>query len=306
MGPVRILVLLVAAVAAIGLAFVVRGVFGAKPPPPPVAVVAPPPPGKPLAQVLTAKHDLTIGERLTAADLMWTAWPVDALNPAFVTDGAAPVAAGSEPTGSAKIVKDAKAAATQVIGGSGPMAQFEGAIVREPMLTGEPVIERKVVRGGEGGYLSVVLAPGRRAVAIPINVESGAGGFILPGDRVDVLQSKEVNNPSSAMSVIGAPKNSFVADTVLTNIKVLAIDQNIEAPKAARSLVGATATLEVTPADAELLMRAKSQGTLILSLRAYTDTGGFSGAITPKDVAAQSNIVRIHRGGAVSSEPVRP
>ena len=108
---------------------------------------------------------------------------------------------------------------------------------------------------------------------MPINVESGAGGFILPGDRVDVLQSREVTSPTAAMTAM-ASKNQFVADTVLSNIRVLAIDQNIEAPKDAKSMVGATATLEVTPADAEMLMRAKSQGTLILSLRAYTDTGG--------------------------------
>jgi pilus assembly protein CpaB len=305
MGSVRILVLLVAAVAAIGLAFVVRGAFAPKAPPP-VAVTAPaPPPGKPMAQVLTARRDLPIGTRLATTDMGWTAWPVEALNPAFVTDGAAPIAAGAEPTGGAKVVKSASDVAAQVIGGGGPMSQFEGAIVREPMLTGEPIIQRKVVRGGEGGYLSVVLTPGRRAVAVPINVESGAGGFILPGDRVDVLQSREVNSPSAAMTAIAAPKNSFVADTVLSNVRVLAIDQNIEAPKAAKSLVGATATLEVTPADAEMLMRAKSQGTLILSLRAYTDTGGPSGAVT-RETTAQSNIVRINRGGAISSEPVRP
>jgi pilus assembly protein CpaB len=304
MGPTRIIILLVAAVAAIGLALVVRGAFSSKEPPPAVVAAPPPTPGKPMAQVLTARRDLAIGDRLTPADMGWTAWPVEALNPAFITDGAAPVAAGAEPTGGAKIVKSASSAASAVIVGAGPMTQFEGAIVREPMLTGEPIIQRKVVRGGDGGYLSVVLNPGRRAIAVPINVESGAGGFILPGDRVDVLQSREVTSPASAMTAMAA-KNTFVADTVLSNIRVLAIDQAIEAPKSAKSMVGATATLEVTPADAELLMRAKAQGTLFLSLRAYTDTGGPSGAVAP-EVTAQSNIVRVHRGGAVSSEPVRP
>ena len=171
MGTTRILVLIVAAVAAIGLALVVRGVFGAKPPPPAAVVAAAP--GKPLAQVLTAKRDLPIGTRLTAPDMAWTPWPIDALNPAFVTDGAAPALA---PTGRNKVVKNISATASAVIGGAGPMAQFEGAIVREPILAGEPMIERKVVRGGEGGYLSVVLSPGKRALSLPINVESGAGG----------------------------------------------------------------------------------------------------------------------------------
>ncbi len=305
MGPTRILVLIVAAVAAIGLAFLVRGVFGAKPAPPPPAVVAVAP-GEPLAQVLTAKRDLPIGTRLSAADMAWTPWPISALNPAFVTDGAAPAAAPPPPTKGEKLAKDISQTATAVIGGAGPMAQFEGAIVREPMLTGEPIIQRKVVRGGEGGYLSVVLTPGKRAIALPINVETGAGGFILPGDRVDVLQSQEVTSPASAMKAAAAPKDTFVATTVLSNIRVLAIDQNIEAPAAAKSMIGAVATLEVGPGDVELLMRAKSQGNLSLALRAYTDTGGPSGSITKPEATPQSNMVRIHRSGSVATEPVKP
>ena len=304
MGSTRILVLIVAAVAAIGLAFVVRGAFGTKAPPPPQVAAAAP--GKPLAQVLTAKRDLPIGTRLTAADMAWTPWPVDALNPAFVTDGAAPTAAADQPKGAAKVSKDIAKTAGAVIGGVGPMSQFEGAIVREPILQGEPVIQRKVVRGGEGGYMSVVLAPGKRAVSLPINVESGAGGFILPGDRVDVMQSREVTSPATAMNQAAAPKNTFVADTVLTNIRVLAIDQNIAAPDTAKTLVGAVATLEVSPSDAEALMRAKAQGTLILALRAYTDTGGPSGALQKPEAPSQANVVRINRGGAVTAEAVRP
>jgi pilus assembly protein CpaB len=302
MGSTRILVLIVAAVAAIGLAFLVRGAFGTKPapPPPPVVAVAP---GKPLAQVLTAKRDLPIGTRLSAADMGWTPWPVDALNPAFVTDGAAPTAA-PPPARGAKLAKDISQTASVVIGGAGPMAQFEGAIVREPILTGEPIIQRKVVRGGEGGYLSVVLSPGKRAVSLAITVETGAGGFILPGDRVDVLQSREVTPPPGPNGV--QAKSMVVADTVLSNVRVLAIDQNIEAPKAAKSLIGAVVTLEVDPSDAETLMQAKAQGTLMLTLRAYTDLGGPSGALVKKDAAPPQNVVRVHRGGNVSSEPVKP
>lgn len=301
MGSTRILVLIVAAVAAIGLAFLVRGVFSDKPAPAPAAAIAAAP-GKPLAQVLTAKRDLPIGTRLAATDMAWTPWPIDALNPAFITDGAAPVSAPAE--GSAKLAKDISTTATAVIGGAGPMAQFEGAIVREPILAGEPMLQRKVVRGGEGGYLSVVLSPGKRAVSLPINVETGAGGFILPGDRVDVLQTREVDLPATGAEE-AASEETQIAETVLSNIRVLAIDQNIEAPKEAKSLVGAVATLEVGPGDAETLMRAKAQGALVLSLRAYTDTGGPSGALGAPRTVGQSNIVRLHRGGSISSEAVR-
>ena len=65
------------------------------------------------------------------------------------------------------------------------MSNLIGAVVREPIASGEPMVERKVVKGGEGGYLAVVLQPGMRAIGVPVSVESGAGGFILPGDRVD-------------------------------------------------------------------------------------------------------------------------
>lgn len=304
MGSTRILVLLVAAVAAIGLAFLVRGAFSAKPAPAPAPAVAAAP-NKPLAQVLTAKRDLPLGTRLAAADMGWTPWPVDALNPAFITDGAAPVVAAKQPKGAAKVSKDLAQTAGAMIGGAGPMAQFEGAIVREPILQGEPITQRKVVRGGEGGYMSVVLSPGKRAISLPINVETGAGGFILPGDRVDVMQSREVTSPIAAATQAAAPKNTFVADTVLTNIRVLAIDQNIAAPDAAKTLVGAVATLEVSPGDAEVLMRAKAQGALVLALRAYTDAGAPSGALETSEDPSQANVVRVNRGGTISSEAVR-
>ena len=164
MGSTRILVLIVAAVSAIGLAFLVRGAFSAKPAPAPAHAAAAAP-DKPLAQVLTAKRDLPLGTRLATADMGWTPWPVDALNPAFITDGAAPVAAANQPKGAAKVSKDLAQTANTMIGGAGPMTQFEGAIVREPILQGEPITQRKVVRGGEGGYMSVVLSPGKRALS---------------------------------------------------------------------------------------------------------------------------------------------
>jgi pilus assembly protein CpaB len=303
MGSTRILVLIVAAIAAIGLAFLVRGAFATKTPPRPPAVVAAAP-GEPVAQVLTAKRDLPIGTRLVAADMNWTPWPVGALNPAFVTDGAAPTAAPPV-TGGAKLAKNISQTANVMIGGAGAITQFEGAIVREPILSGEPIIQRKVVRGGEGGYLSVVLTPGKRALSVAVNVESGAGGFILPGDRVDVMQSREVASAADAAAVAGAPKTIYAADTVLTNLRVLAIDQNIEAPKDAKSLVGAVVTLEVAPSDAEILMRAKAAGGLVLALRAYTDGGGPSGALSKPESASSANVVRVNRGGAISAESVR-
>ena len=221
------------------------------------------------------------------------------LLPNLVTDGAAPVK-DSERSSAAKVAT----AAGDMIGGAGPMQAYQGSIVREPILNGEPILIRKLVRDGEGGFMSVVLAPGKRAIALPVTVDAAAGGFILPGDHVDVLHSREVDMVQ-ALSSSQQSKTEFVADTLLTNIRVLAIDQATEVQKGAKSVIGATATLEVGPNDAEVLTRAKSQGGLVLTLRSITDSGGFSGA-TDAEKRDDGNLVRIHRAGATEVVGVRP
>lgn len=285
MRPVRIVILVVAAVAAIGLAFLVRGMMAPKPQP--AATLASAPPAQPMARVLVAKRELAIGTKLTAADMGWQEWPVEALNASFVTDGAPP-----KPKDDDKgLLKTATKAATELAEAPPPaMASFEGALVREPIAAGEPMTARKVVRGGEGGYLSVMLAPGMRAIGVPVNSETGAGGFILPGDRVDVLQARRGEEADKG----------FVTQAVLTNIKVLAIDQATEPDKESKTMVGAVATLEVPAADVENLARAKAQGDLTLVLRSYADLAG--GRTPPRQVASG---VRIFRAGKPSEVTVQ-
>ncbi len=303
MSPVRLLIVLIAAVSAIGLAVVLPRARGDKPAMP-VAMAAPAPaPTKPMTQVLVAKRDLPVGTRLVAADVAWQAWPSDAINSVFITNGAAP----AKPEGKVEEAKAAvSGAADQMIGGD-PAKVVEGAIVRDPILTGEPITSRKIVRGGEGGYLSVVLTPGKRAMAVPVTSETAVGGFILPGDRVDVLMTREVQINASGDNS-SANGRMIRAETVLQNIRVLALDQSTAADKDAKSIVAATATLEVGPAEAEALTRAKAGGPVTLALRAYTDLGGPSG-ITKADApvaSAEDNTVRINRGGQTTSVAVRP
>jgi len=298
MSPVRLLIVLIAAVSAIGLAVVLQRALGGKPVVPAV-VAAPAAPGKPMTQVLVAKRDLPIGTRLVAADVAWQAWPSDSISPAFITNGAAPTA----PNGKVEAAKAAvSGAADQMIGGD-PAKIVEGAIVRDPILTSEPITNRKIVRGGEGGYLSVVLTPGKRAMAVPVTSETAAGGFVLPGDRVDVLVTHEAQVNATGD---GGTANGRVvqAETVLQNIRVLALDQSTSADKDAKSIVAATATLEVGPAEAEALTRAKAGGPVTLALRAYTDLGGPSGVVGK--TAASDSTVRINRGGQTSNVSVRP
>jgi pilus assembly protein CpaB len=298
MNPLRVMIVLIAAVSAIGLAVVMQKALGGKPAP--VAAVAPAPRAveKPMTQVLVAKRDLAIGTRLVAADVAWQAWPSDAVNGAFITNGAAPPA----PDGKVQAAKATIAAtADQMIGGD-PAKVVEGAIVRDPILTGEPITPRKIVRGGEGGYLSVVLTPGKRAMAVQVTSDTAVGGFILPGDRVDVLMTRE--GQASGGDNGGAIGKVVVAETVLQNIRVLALDQSTAAEKDAKSIVAATATLEVGPVEAEALARAKAMGSVSLALRAYTDLGGPSGMTRP--VVADDSTVRINRGGTTTSVAVRP
>lgn len=178
----------------------------------------------------------------------------------------------------------------------GPKAAFVGSVVREPLLKGEPIVERKLVKAGQSGYLAVVLAPGMRAMAVPVKVESAAGGFILPGDRVDVILSRELQ---------GDQRNVFVSETVLRNVRVLAIDQVTQPDKNETSVVGATATLELNAQSAEALALAKAQGDLSLTLRSYADAAEPSGAVQRassasgaiRTASAQGSSVRVFRGG---------
>lgn len=294
MSPVRLLIVLVAAVSAIGLAVVLQRALATKPASPLAAATPDAGPARAMTQVLVAKRDLAIGDRLTGADLAWQAWPSDSVNPAFITNGAAPAKSDSK-VAEATAVLAAKA--DQMIGGD-PSKTLEGAIVRDPILNGEPITARKIVRGGEGGYLSVVLTPGERAVSVPVSTDTAAGGFILPGDRVDVLATHDSPTGGEGGGKV------ILAETVLRNIRVLALDQATAAGKDAKTMVAATATLEVGPAEAEALARAKAGGPVTLALRAYTDLGAPSGMTYAG--ATDDGAVRINRGGQTTSVAVRP
>ena len=294
MKPARIIVICIAAVAALGLALVVRAMGSPSGEPAAVATAAPVE-TRPMAKVLVAARDLQPGERLAEGDLAWKDWPVDEVNPAFITDGSVPVgdaAAAAEDKPEGAVASVTRAAAN--LAGGGAKADYVGSVVRDPILAGEPIVARKIVRAGDSGYMAAYLEPGMRAMAIRVTVETAAGGFILPGDRVDVVLTRETT--LSNMGAQEGDRSKFTSATVMRNIKVLAIDQSTRAGDDAQAVVGATATLEVSPGDAEALALAKSEGELSLVLRSYADTGGPSGAVTSgrREVSA----VRVYRGGA--------
>lgn len=296
MSPVRLFILVIAALAAIVLAFVVRGAFAPRKAAAPVAVTAAAP-AQATVQVLVAKRDLPVGTRLTSGDLGWQAWPAGGVNAAFITDGAAPAVAK---TGAAGAAESAAKVAGNLFSGAG-LESMVGAIVKEPFVSGEPIVARKIVRGGEGGFMSVVLGPGMQAIAAPVTVDSAAAGFILPGDRVDVIYSRESQDEDT---------KGFVTRTVMRNVRVLAIDQKPEPDKDAKTMVGAVATLEIPASDVELMAsavaQARSSGVLILGLRGVADTAGGAQRGGSAASGGQVSTVRVHRNGQVTEVKVAP
>ena len=291
MKPARILVICIAAVAAIGLALVVRAMGSGGSAGQPAA--AAPVQQTAMAKVLVAAKDLEPGVRLSAADIQWKDWPADGVIPAFITDGSAPA-----PVQEASTAEKAGQAVAEVVTGNGTQ-NYVGAVVREPIAAGEPITTRKVVMAGDSGFMAAYLEPGTRAMAIRVTVETAAGGFILPGDRVDVVLTRELRNVDATPDANAA---RFAASTVMQNVKVLAIDQTTQ-PGDEKAVVGATATLAVGSADAEVLARAKSEGELSLVLRSYADVGGPSGRTMAQ--ANEPRSVRIYRGGAAETVVVK-
>ena len=259
MGAARIIVLAVAAIAAIGLALVVRqmAVGGRHQLPIQIAQSAP---QIPTVKVLVASHDLPVGARIAPGDVTWQTFPAGGVNPIWIVDRGVSTGAPLIPhIGPHEAHADVPAATS--------VTDVTGSVVRIPLLQGEPIVPGKIVKGGAGGYLSVSLDPGMRAVAIAVNPQTGVGGFILPGDRVDILLTRKDNSG-------GQNGAQPTVEPVLRNIQVLAVDQQVAPPKDAKSMVGGSITLEVPAEDVETLLGAEGHGDLALALRSYADLGG--------------------------------
>jgi pilus assembly protein CpaB len=200
-------------------------------------------PAMPVAQlqtvdVLVAKSDIGLGQSVTPDNLQWQTWPAATASNSFIRRNERPDA----------------------------MTQFAGSIVRAPFIAGEPIREPKLVQANGSGFMAAILPAGMRAISTDISPETGAGGFILPNDRVDVILSKHEKN---ADRVGGA--DVVHSEIILPNIRVLAIDQAPKEKDGQNSVVGKTATLELKPEQAETLASARQVGTLSLALRSIAD-----------------------------------
>ncbi|MGN6208872.1 Flp pilus assembly protein CpaB [Asticcacaulis sp.] len=299
----RYAVIGLAAIAALILAFLVRGMMAGSGSHKAEASVQAPP-AQPTVRVLVAARDLPAGARITEADLNWQDWPVNTLNPAYIVDGGAPAAAapaaGSEdaaakkgdskegPVAVKKPGSELVQAVADKVAPSPTKEAYVGGVTREAILANEPIIDAKIVRADEGGYMAVMLSPGMRALAVPVSVDNTAGGFILPGDRVDILVTHQTPRTTGGGTIDSV-------QPVLRNIRVLAIDQQVNVEEGKQSVIGATATLEVSPSDGQVVTLAKASGTLSLMLRSYADAAGPSGAVAAAPTGAGDKSVRVFR-----------
>jgi pilus assembly protein CpaB len=137
------------------------------------------------------------------------------------------------------------------------------------------VRDSKLIKADGSGFMAAILPSGMRAISTDITPETGAGGFILPNDRVDVILSRRDRDTDKG--------GSDTAETILTNVRVLAIDQTVEEKNGQRVVVGKTATLELTPSQAEQLAVSRQLGTLTLALRSLIDAREGADSGDPRD-----------------------
>lgn len=260
MSRSRIIVLGLALVCALGAAWLAKGFLAAKPESEVVKEVV-----DKVAKIdiLVAAKNMPMGDKVSLSKLQWQPWPKDLVQPFMITREAEPEA----------------------------KKKLKGARARADLFTGEPINKKKLILPGSAGFMAAVLPKGMRAISVRISAETGAGGFILPNDRVDVLVTRKL--PSSGS------RDRTVSEAVVTNVRVLAVGHTFRQTEDGKEVVdGKTATLELTPRQAEVVARAENIGQLSLSLRSLNDNGDTAlGDAGPK---LTKKYARGGRGGEVT------
>ena len=185
--------------------------------------------------VLVAAQPIDRGERLGPASLQWQDWPAS-----IAAEGA--------------ILRDTMPEA---------IATYTDWTARTSFLPGEPIRPERLVEG-HGGLMSVILSPGMRAVAVGVSAETGAGGFVMPDDRVDIVHTV-------LSDADGDGNDEPLSRTIIRNVRVLAVDQLAGASEEGNAVVANTVTLELTPEQVEALITARNSGRLSLALRSVAD-----------------------------------
>jgi pilus assembly protein CpaB len=213
--------------------------------------------------VLVASNAIEPGRSITQQMVKWQSWPKDSVDSTFITS-------------------DTNPSIDQIVAGT---------VARAPIVSGEPLTNTKMVHADAAGFMSARLTPGMRAVSIGISTESGAGGFILPNDRVDVMLSAQVSE---------SPKR-YAANVLLHDVRVLAVDQTYTQDKDQKTVLAKTATLELSPQQAEMVIAASSTGTISLALRPLGEDGMKDVAMNQhKNITGAVSVIRYGVGHAGS------
>jgi pilus assembly protein CpaB len=220
--------------------------------------------------ILVAKGDINMGQVVAANDIQWQVWPASAASSYFVRRKDRPDA----------------------------IEQLTGSITRSPFVAGEPIREAKLIKANGSGFMAALLPSGMRALSTEISPETGAGGFILPNDRVDVLLTRRDRETEKATGV-----EAHVSETILTDVRVLAIDQTIEEKNGQRVVVGRTATLELSPRQAETLAVSRQRGVLSLALRSLIDANAHAAAPDEDGKTANRRLNMVRFGVTTSATP---
>lgn len=246
-----------------------------------------------MVEVAVASKSVKVGEAVSDANFKWQEWPKDS------------VFAGA-------VVRDGKKKVSEVVQGK----------MRRDMSAGEPLLKVSLTAAGKGNVLAAAMEPGMRAMAIKVSAESMVGGFIAPGDRVDVILSYQIRLSGEEADNAANKVDRHASQTILENVNVLAIDQN-SSKDDDKAKVGRTVTLEVNSAGVEKLVLARDMGDLSLSLRALGDDGekaeGKKDFTTDvqvskllqelgkikKNAGGKSDIVRVYNGQEIENVTVR-
>lgn len=264
-----------AAVVVLFVAILVTIMLGSKPAPKPVETPKTPV-SVPKTYVLVAAHDLILGAEVISSDLTWKAVPVPESE---TSEGIPPKTPTSDKKDAPKDPRDLTNLPLGAITGKTANASTDGRIkgrLRRDIMAGEPVTKTDMVEGNNA--VSVVLTPGMRGVTIAVSAESAVGGFIWPGDYVDVVltykyKKIDFDDKNFSLKIMAARTvGSVVSETVLQNVRVLAIDQDSKKPAGEVGQVAKTVTLAVNVREAEILAVAKEMGQITLSLRGIGDT----------------------------------
>lgn len=205
--------------------------------------------------VLVGSKDLPAGHIITVSDLRWQSWPDKSVPPQYV------------------VKKD--------VGTTDIPPSYVGTVVRRAIVASGPITPDNLIKLGDRGFLAAVLKAGHRAIAVRIDESTGVAGLIYPGDRVDVILTHEVGVKQKEADRESESKVR-VGETILSNVRVIAIDQSLEDLKTQKGAARSpkTATLEVTPQQAEIIAVAIRMGTLTLTLQSLACAGETQSAST--------------------------